>query len=361
MLETSKYDAQIILESGQFFFANYFGYKKITICELVFNTAVCGYQEALTDPSYFKQGLVFTFPLIGIYGINNKDNESNKIQASALIIENLENDFSNNHACESLNSFLLKNKVPGIHNIDTRYLTKIIRENGSLKAIIAPIEEDKNELLNLLQKSILNHHVEELNIEKHKTHEVYDRNKTLIVYDFGCKENILNYFKKENFHLYCVNHHTKYEEIKKIPHCGIFLSNGPGDPTELKAFIEQLKLMIDNGEKLIGICLGHQLISLALGLKIQKLKFGHHSINHPVINLKENKVLITSQNHNYVTSEENWNPQVEVTYRSVNDGTIEGIRHISKKIMSVQFHPEANPGPYEAEYVFNEFKELLNA
>ena len=307
---------KLILEDGTIFEGKAFGYLGDSIGEVVFNTSMTGYQEVLTDPSYYGQIVTMTYPLVGNYGINLEDMESNKSHVKGFIVREKSND-PNNFRCEmDLDTYLKQNKVIGLEGIDTRALTKILRNNGTMKGIIT---------------------LENASLE-------------------DVKSNILRSFVKRDCDITVFPATTKPEEILGINPDLIFLSNGPGDPEDLEDVIENIRELI--GKKpIVGICLGHQLLALTLGGKTSKLKFGHRGGNHPVKDLEENKIFITSQNHGYYVSEMPEN--MEVTHINLNDNTVEGMRHKELPIYSVQYHPEACPGPKDNDYIFDKFLELV--
>ena len=351
----------LYLENGEVFQGLSFGYEGETAGEIVFNTSMTGYQEIITDPSYNSQIVLMTYPHIGNYGTNDEDIESSKSAAKGLIARNF-CDFPSNHKSSlTLNNYLIKNNIVGIHNIDTRKLTKIIRNEGVQKCIITSMSDNieyfKNKLMetpdmigNDLTKKVTCNEIYEIEGKKD--------NKRVFVYDFGCKDNILKVLNlKFGLNLIVGPCDTKPKIIKEINPDGILLSNGPGDPAASKYAIENIKEILGY-KPIFGICLGHQILSLSLGFKTFKLKFGHRGANHPVMNILDSKVEITSQNHGFAV--ENKNIQdVEITHINLNDKTVEGIRSKKLKCFSVQYHPEASPGPHDSYRYFKEFYEML--
>ncbi len=345
---------KIILENGKQFKGYCFGGIDTTdtvVGEVVFNTAMTGYQETLTDPSYKGQFVVMTYPLIGNYGTNFDDMESKKAHLSGFIVREVCDTPSNFRRELSLDGFLKENNKIGIYGVDTRALTKTIRDEGSMKAIITTRKNiQEKEIKELFKNYNMDNAVYEVTREKI---EVIENVGTHIaVMDFGIKENILRELKKRKCKLTIFPATATAEEVLSIEPHGIFLSNGPADPEVLTEIVNTIKKLLDK-KPVVGICLGHQLICLALGCKIEKLKFGHHGANHPVKDLKTGKLHITSQNHNYIAT--NLSDDIEEWFININDNTLEGIVHKTKPIMSVQFHPEACPGPIDSNYIFDEF------
>ncbi|HZK71120.1 MAG TPA: carbamoyl phosphate synthase small subunit [Clostridia bacterium] len=345
---------KLILENGIIFEGNLFGYLEESVGEVVFNTGMTGYEEILTDPSYYGQIVTMTYPLIGNYGINLEDVESKSPKVKGFIVRE-KCDYPNNFRCEmDLEGYLKQNKIIGLEGIDTRALTKILRNNGTMKGIIATNELTKAEIEQKL--SHFNNNDAVMKVTPKESYTIEGKGKHVAIIDFGIKENIIRSFVARNCKLTVFPANVKTEEILKVNPDLIFLSNGPGDPNDLQEVIIMLKEII--GKKpIVGICLGHQLLALALGGETAKLKFGHRGCNHPVKDIEENKVYITSQNHGYYVSKL---PQdMEVTHVSVNDGTIEGMRHKNLPIFSVQFHPEACPGPKDIDVIFDKFLSLI--
>ena len=341
---------KLILENGIIFEGNIFGYLEESVGEVVFNTGMTGYQEILTDPSYYGQIVTMTYPLIGNYGINLEDVESKFPKVKGFIVRE-KCDYPNNFRCEmEIEGYFKQNKIIGLEGIDTRALTKILRNNGTMKGIIATKELTQSEIEQKFET--FNNRDAVMKVTTEKPYTIEGTGQHVAVMDFGIKENILRSFKQRNCKLTVFPVSAKAEEILKVNPDLIFLSNGPGDPEDLEEVIETVKEII--GKKpIVGICLGHQLLALTLGGKTKKLKFGHRGCNHPVKDIEENKVYITSQNHGYYVSE--LPEDMEVTHVSVNDGTIEGIRHKNLPIFSVQFHPEACPGPKDIDVIFDKF------
>lgn len=346
--------ASLILENGRIFNGNAFGYKESnTIGEVVFNTSMTGYQEILTDPSYYGQMVVLTHPLIGNYGISSKNSESETPKVKGLIVRE-KSDSPSMSDCElTLDDYLSENKIPAIEGIDTRELTKTIRNYGSMKGIITTQDlfytDVKKLFENLTNKDAVK------NVSSKKIHTFDNSGTHVAVIDFGIKANILESFIKRKCKITLFPYSASAEKILQVKPDLIFLSNGPGDPMELTSVIKEIKKLI-GVKPLCGICLGHQLLALALGGSTDKLKYGHRGGNHPVKDLRNNKVYITSQNHGYYVSKIPENTYV--THVSINDNTTEGIKHSFLPVMSVQYHPEASPGPHENDLIFDEFLTL---
>ena len=346
--------AYLYLENGQVFEGKSFGYTEEVIGEVVFNTGMTGYQEVLTDPSYWGQIVMMTYPLVGNYGINLEDSESDGPKVKGFIVRDRCR-MPNNFRCElELDGYLKQHKIPAIEGIDTRALTKVLRDAGTMNGVISFKQLTKSEIEKSVKKFDNRDAVKSVSI-KEKI-EVDGENTHIALMDFGIKRSIVSSLKKRNCKLTILPYDTKADEIINGAYDGLFLSNGPGDPMDLPEVAEEIKKVI--GKKPIaGICLGHQLISLALNGETKKLKFGHRGVNHPVKDLEKGKVIITSQNHGYYVS--GIPEDVEVTYVNVNDKTIEGIKHKKYPVQSVQFHPEASPGPKDADYIFDDFIEFI--
>ena len=342
--------AKLILENGVVFEGKAFGYLKECVGEVVFNTGMTGYQEVLTDPSYYGQIVTMTYPLIGNYGINLEDLESKEPKVRGLIVRE-KCQYPNNFRCElELETYLAQNKVLGLDGIDTRALTKILRNNGTMKGIIvldnSNLEDVKDKLEAFSNRDAVSI------VSTNEKYEISGEGKKVAIIDFGIKQNIIRNFVKRGCNVTVFPYDFKAEEVLDINPDLVFLSNGPGDPEDMGEAVNEIKKIV--GKKpIVGICLGHQLLALTLGGETKKLKFGHRGCNHPVKDLINNRVHITSQNHGYyvATLPEN----MEITHVSMNDGTVEGMKHKELPIFSVQFHPEACPGPKDSEYIFDEF------
>jgi len=348
--------ARLILENGVVFEGNGFGYMGESVGEVVFNTGMTGYQEILTDPSYYGQIVTLTYPLIGNYGINLDDMESAKPRVKALIVREQSQNPSNWRCEMNLDGYLKQNEIVALEGIDTRALTKILRNNGTMKGIITTDELTSSEIQEKFY--MFNNKMAVESVTTKEVYEIEGTGKHIAVIDFGVKENILRSFKNRNCKITVFPANTKPEEVLKANPDGIFLSNGPGDPQDLEDIIENIKALITK-KSIFGICLGHQLLALSLGGNTSKLKFGHRGCNHPVKDLLNNKVYITSQNHGYVVRQEDLPKEMEVTHINLNDESIEGMQHKTLPIFSVQFHPEACPGPKDTAYLFDRFIKMI--
>lgn len=370
-------DVYLYFENGLFLQAQSFGASQTSVGEVVFNTSMTGYQEIITDPSYAGQFILFTMPEIGIIGTNPQDMESRGIFCKGIIVKDYNEFYSNFRATESLGDFLKSQNALGISGLDTRSLTKTIRNNGSMMMIASTQISSQKELKNILDNS---KKIQDINLIPEvstlksyiHTHSTFDFNtfdyapaktsKKIIAIDFGAKQNILNELTAVGLEVEVMPHCFEASEIikrfQKGEVKGVFLSNGPGDPLMLKSEISQIKLLIEAKIPIFGICLGHQLLSIANGYETYKLKFGHHGGNHPVKNLLTQSVEITSQNHNYSVPDE-IAEIAEITHRNLFDGTIEGVRYKNAPIFSVQHHPEASPGPKESSNLFREFANMI--
>ena len=342
--------AKLILENGKIFEGRAFGYLEESVGEVVFNTGMTGYQEILTDPSYYGQIVTMTYPLIGNYGVNLEDLESKTPKVKGFIVREKCN-HPNNFRCEmNLDTYLKENKIIGLEGIDTRALTKILRNSGTMKGIITTEDLNFERVEDKLKEFSNSRAVKEVTTKSIR--HIEGKGKHIAILDFGIKENIVRSFLKRGCNITIFPADISSEEILKVNPDLIFLSNGPGDPKDLIEIIENIKNLI--GKKpVVGICLGHQLLALALNGETSKLKFGHRGCNHPVKDLEENKVHITSQNHGYYVSK--LPKDMKVTHTSLNDETIEGMKHKKLPIFSVQFHPEASPGPQDNDYIFDRF------
>ncbi len=351
------------------------GYQGVATGEVCFNTSITGYQEIISDPSYAGQIINFTFPHIGNIGTNDEDMESDKIWTRGVIFNSEITDPSNYRSLKHLNDWLKKNKIVGISGIDTRNLTNFIRDKGAPKGTIAINKLGKFNIKKLIKKTILWPGLRGMDLAKEvstikkytwkgyktwKKKEGYEKNNKrkykIIAIDYGIKKNILRYFSDHNCGVEVVSCKEKAENILKLKPNGIFLSNGPGDPAATgKYAIPIIKKLVSSNLPIFGICLGHQILALSLNARTKKMKLGHRGANHPVKNLLSKKVEITSQNHGFEVVKESLPKNVEVTHQSLFDNGIEGIRLKNKPVFSVQYHPEASPGPQDSHYLFKDF------
>jgi carbamoyl-phosphate synthase small subunit len=342
---------------------------KRTTGEVVFTTSITGYQEILTDPSYAGQIVTMTNPLMGNYGANGEDLESWKPFVSGFVVREAAQRYSNWRAEQSLDKFLEQNGILGIEQIDTRRLVRILRSEGAMRGVLSTEEISDAELIEIARQSPK---MAGLDLTKDVTTAGsydLDSDPTLfstvaphvVVLDYGIKQNILRKLVAHGARLTVMPSTTTIEEIIEQKPDGIFLSNGPGDPDAVKDTIKMLKHLIKREEHpIFGICLGNQLLSLALGGETYKLKFGHRGANHPVKNLLSNKIEITSQNHGFAVDWKSMPNDCELTHLNLNDQTVEGFRHTKLPIFAVQYHPEASPGPHESDYLFSQFMETMS-
>ena len=367
--------AKLILEDGRVFEGKLIGSKSKVFGELVFNTSMTGYQEVLTDPSYAGQIITFTYPEIGNYGCNSSDNESNESFASGIVIRNYSPLVSNFRSEESLDSFLSNRGMTGIYDLDTRALTLHLRDNGSMRAVICndeEIDEATKELAKFpkMQGRDLASEVtckEPYQAKQKIVSEFYEPNdngsskKKVVALDFGVKQNILNKLIDFGCEVEVMPASTSAQDLLAKDPDGIFLSNGPGDPEAVSYAIDTVRTLVEKFDKpIFGICLGHQILALANGAKTYKLKFGHRGANHPVKNLSTEKIEIASHNHGFAVSKEGLPENLAITHLNINDQTVAGIKMTDRdNVFSVQYHPEASPGPHDSDYLFQQFFDLM--
>ena len=350
--------AFLILEDGTVFTGTSIGSTRDMISEIVFNTSMTGYLEVLTDPSYAGQAVVMTYPLIGNYGIT-PDMESLKAWPDGYIVRELSR-MPSNFRCEgTIQDFLKKYDIPGIAGVDTRALTKILREKGTMNGMITTNENyDLDEVISKLKNYKVEGVVSKVTCEEKYVLE--GTGKKVALLDLGAKKNIAKSLNDRGCEVTVYPADTTAEEIIASNPDGIMLSNGPGDPAECTSIIKEIKKLYETDIPIFAICLGHQLMALATGGTTYKLKYGHRGGNHPVKDLQTGRVYISSQNHGYVVDEDKIDPNVAVpAFKNVNDGTNEGLAYVGKNIFTVQFHPEAGPGPQDSGYLFDRFLEMM--
>ena len=374
--KNSKFHRGILVLDNRVFFKGIgLGYEGTTTGEVCFNTSLTGYQEIISDPSYAGQIINFTFPHIGNVGTNEEDIESDKIWTRGVIFNSEITSPSNYRSLQHLDKWLKKNKVVGLTGIDTRGLTNFIRDKGAPKGTLSVNKSGNFNIKKLTNNSIKWAGLDGLDLAKEvTTKKTYKwagfrtwnknlgykksikNNLKIVAIDYGIIKNILRYFSDHNCEVKVVSCNISFEKILKLNPQGIFLSNGPGDPAATgKYAIPLIKKLIDKKIPIFGICLGHQLLGLAMNAKTKKMKLGHRGANHPVKNLITGKVEITSQNHGFEVLENSLPKNVKVTHKSLFDNSIEGLKLVNKPVFSVQYHPEANPGPQDSKYLFNDF------
>ncbi|MBX3290653.1 MAG: glutamine-hydrolyzing carbamoyl-phosphate synthase small subunit [Acidobacteria bacterium] len=355
--------AILVLEDGRAFSGLSFGAEGETFGEMVFNTSMAGYQELLTDPSYAGQIVCMTYPLIGNYGVNEDDMESRKPWVSGFVVRESSRIYSNWRATGSLDDYLKNNEIVGIEGIDTRALVRHIRDKGAMRSAVSTIDLDAASLTEKILSS-----PEMANRELASTVTTHDRYEHpadgdakfhVVAYDFGVKTNSLRTFAKYGCRITVVPSDTTAAEVLALRPDGIFLSNGPGDPSSMKNVIDEVRQMAESGVPMFGICLGHQLLGSALGGDTFKMKFGHRGGNQPIMDLLTRKVEIASHNHGFAVKRDSLPADVEVTHVNLNDETVAGLRHKTLPIFSVQYHPESAPGPHDSEYLFERFVRLM--
>jgi len=367
--------AILALADGTIFYGDSIGVSGLSVGEVVFNTSMTGYQEILSDPSYCKQIVTLTYPHIGNTGSNKDDMESTKVQAAGLVIRNESIRESSWRSEESLKSFLGSNNTIAISNIDTRKLTKLLRDKGAQSGCIMAGEINEKIAIKKarefpglvgmdLAKEVCTNDFYEWNegsLFENRINPTKE-NKNIykvVAYDYGVKSNILRLLSDLGCQLTVVPAETSVEDVLNLNPNGVFLSNGPGDPEACDYAIDSVAKLLEKNIPIFGICLGYQLLALAAGAKTVKMKFGHHGANHPVIDIDTGKVIITSQNHGFAVDEESLPKNIKITHKSLFDGTLQGIRITDKDAFGFQGHPEASPGPHDLMYIFNDFIKTL--
>jgi carbamoyl-phosphate synthase small subunit len=375
---SAAHPALLVLADGTSYKGWSFGATGTAIGEVVFNTAMTGYQEVTTDPSYYGQIVTFTYPELGNTGVNAEDEESAKPQIQGAIARNISRRPSNWRSTQSFPDYLKEHNIPGIYGIDTRALTLKLRSSGAMNGGISTEILDPVELLQQVQAAPS---MEGLNLVREvTTKEVYEWSNptesnwefrpvldpaqseplTVVALDFGIKRNILRRLASYGCRVIVVPADTPPEEILKYNPDGIFLSNGPGDPAPVTEGIATTKALLERHKPVFGICMGHQILGLSMGAETFKLKFGHRGLNHPA-GLEERQVEITSQNHGFAINADSLDAEVEITHLNLNDRTVAGLRHKTLPFFSVQYHPEASPGPHDADYLFEQFVESMRS
>jgi len=379
-VDSDVLDAVLALEDGKVFWGTSFGAYGETIGEVVFNTSMSGYQEIMTDPSYKGQIVILTCPQIGNYGVNELDTESSKPIIEGLIVREYCDFPSNWRKTKTLDEYMKANRIIGIQGIDTRALTMHIRNKGAMRGVISTKDLNEKRLIRKAQEApgiVGRDLVKDVTC---KSSYIWERKSSkewikfldggdrsaerrepynVVVYDVGVKQYILRRLRSKGCILKVIPANTPWEEVLADNPDGIFLSNGPGDPAAVRYAVENVKNLIRK-KPIFGICLGHQILGLAFGGSTSKLKFGHRGANHPVLNLKTRKVEITSQNHSFIVDIKSLpEREIEITMINLNDETLEGMRHKELPVFSVQFHPEASPGPHDSDYLFDEFVDTM--
>jgi len=356
--------AILVLEDGRTFRGASFGAEGEIFGEMVFNTSMSGYQEILTDPSYAGQIVCMTYPLIGNYGVNEEDTESRRPWVEGFAVREASKIASNWRSTETLDSYLKRHKIVGIEHIDTRALVRHIRDKGAMRAAISSIDLDEK---SLLQKVLQSPEMANRELASAVTiNETYDfpaeteEKFHVVAYDFGVKTNSLREFSKFGCKITVVPAETSAEKVLALKPDGIFLSNGPGDPSSMRKVVEEIKKLTEERVPMFGICLGHQILGQVFGGKTYKLKFGHRGGNQPIMDLTTRKVEITAHNHGFAVDVESLPENIEVTHVNLNDQTVAGLRHKTLPIFSVQYHPESAPGPHDSEYLFKRFIGLMS-
>lgn len=354
--------ANLILANGMVFQGQSIGAREDRVCEMVFNTSMTGYQEVLTDPSYAGQGVVMSYPLIGNYGVNGEDNESSRPWAEAFVVRRL-SPMGSNFRCEgSLGDYLREHNIVGVEGVDTRALTKILRSQGSMNGMITCAEHfHMDEVMKQLADYRVSGTVERVTRKAVEQFQPRGWKKLRVaLMDYGVKQNMIECLRRRGCEVTVFPAHTPAQEVLAGHFDGVMLSNGPGDPADNTEIIQEVRQLYGSRLPLFAVCLGHQLLALATGAKTHKMAFGHRGGNHPVKDLAAGRCFITSQNHGYVVDADTVHPLVaKVSHVNVNDGTVEGLEYVRPNCFTVQFHPEASPGPQDTEYLFDRFVDSM--
>lgn len=355
-----NFDRKLVLEDGSEYIGYAFGGKSDRVCEVVFDTSMVGYQEVVSDPSYTYQMVVMTYPLIGNYGITEDDFESKNPTIGGLIVRDYNDMPSNFRYTKTLSEVLEENDIPGISGIDTRKLTRSIRDNGEIRGLITGIETSKEEALEIIKNTqAAKDAVKKVSCRKRWYSRTSNHKYNVVVIDCGIKLNIIEKLKSRGCNVTVVPYNTPAKDIEFMKPDGVFISNGPGNPEDIPEVTETIKKLIGK-YPIFGVCIGHQLISLAYGAKVNKLKFGHRGSNHPVKNLKTNKIDVVCQNHSYAVDEDSLKgTNLTLTHINLMDNTVEGVACPKDKVYAVQFLPENTPGPIPGKCLYDEFIEIM--
>jgi carbamoyl-phosphate synthase small subunit len=352
----------LVLEDGSQFKGRFFGVEKEVAGEVVFNTSMCGYQEILTDPSYHNQLVTMTYPEMGNYGIMDGEGESSKIQVKAFLVRHYVETYSNQHAAKSLEQYLIENEIPGLTGIDTRKLTLRIRDQGAMRGgIFFKPEKAQQYLINEVPTMSGQNLADVVTVKEKYSFGQAGQGIKIAVIDFGIKQSILRFLAEEGFYGTVYPSTVEADVIINQGYEAVFFSNGPGDPEPVQGGQKLARRIMEKKIPAFGICLGHQILGIAMGARSYKLKFGHRGGNQPVLDSRTRKVEITAQNHGFALDMDSFKniADVEITHYNLNDQTVEGLRHRQIPVMSVQYHPESAPGPHDARYLFREFKEMV--
>lgn len=354
--------ASLILENGTVFRGQSIGDVEDRVCELVFNTSMTGYQEILTDPSYAGQGIVMTCPLIGNYGVNSADNESGRPWAEALVVRRLSPRGSNFRSQGTLGDYLKEHHITGVQGVDTRAITRILRSQGTMKCMITCAEAfSMDEALEKIRAYRVEGTVERVTRQAAEVYPAQGEEKHKVaLMDYGVKENMIRCLTKRGCTVTVFPAHTPASELLSGGFDGVMLSNGPGDPADNVEIIREVRKLYESTLPVFAVCLGHQLMALATGAKTEKMTFGHRGGNHPVRDIAHGRAFITSQNHGYMVTRQSVDPSIAaVSHENVNDGSVEGLLYRRPNCFTVQFHPEASPGPMDTEYLFDRFVDMM--